>query len=145
PRALAVVAGSVYAAALVVMASGTHSDLLWLVVVGLVLSGLAFGHTQPPLLVIAGNAAPAQSMGLATSLQQTMMQIGAVIGMSLLVAIVADSQAAGPFVVAYGVAGVLALSGAVATATCSRRVRTRSGPAVPTEVAVPVRSGSGLD
>ncbi|WP_243407909.1 MFS transporter [Frankia canadensis] len=119
-RTLAAVAGAGYAIALVLLALGTRLDLLGVVIAGLIVSGLAFGHAQPPLLVITGNAAPADSFGLASSLQQTSLQIGAVIGMSLLSAIVGDAVHAGPFVVAYLVAAVLAAAGGAAVLAARR-------------------------
>ncbi len=112
PRLLAGVAGGVYTIALAVLALGTQAHQLPVVIAGLIVSGLAFGHAQPPLLVITGNAAPADSFGLATSLQQTANQIGAVIGMSLLSAIVGDALRAAPFTVAYlAAAGLSAAAG----------------------------------
>ncbi|WP_322752570.1 MFS transporter [Frankia sp. Cas3] len=119
PRRLAVAGAAAYVVALGLLAAGTQLATLWMVIVGLMASGLAFGHAQPPLLVIAGSAAPADSFGLSISLQQTAIQIGAVTGMSLLSAIVADSVRAGPFVAAYLLGAALAVLGCIAAHFCS--------------------------
>lgn len=124
PGRLAAAGIGAYVIALAMLAVGTRLDLLWLVLAGMMASGLAYGHGQPPLLVMATNAAPADNFGLTSSLHQTMGQIGAVVGMSLLSAMAGDSLDAGPFAAAYSAAAVLALFGTVAataTATGARR------------------------
>ncbi|WP_018499856.1 MFS transporter [Parafrankia discariae] len=128
PRALASTAGAGYMIALIVMAFGTRSDALWLVIIGLIGSGLAFGHAQPPLIVLASNAVPEGSFGLVTSLQQTAGQIGGVVGTSLLSAVVTDTLRPGPFAAAYLIAAGFALLGGATVLLGSRRAATPPDP-----------------
>ncbi|MEX5711690.1 MFS transporter [Parafrankia sp. FMc6] len=129
PRALASGAGAAYVVALAVMAFGTRSDMLWLVIVGLIGSGLAFGHAQPPLIVIASGSVPEDSFGLVASLQQTAGQIGGVVGTSLLSAVVADTLHPGPFAAAYLIAAGFALLGGVTIMLSSRHAATATDSA----------------
>jgi MFS family permease len=100
-RRLVMAASGSYVIAMLGLVLGTHAGSLGIVVLALVASGSSFGHAQPPLLTIAANAVPSEHFGLATSLQQCANQVGAVVGMSLLSAIVGDSTHAGPFITAY--------------------------------------------
>ena len=69
-----------------VMASMTVGALTTSIVaiaLALPLSGWAFGHAQPGLTSAMGHAVDERDFGLATSLQQTANQIGAVVGIGL--------------------------------------------------------------
>jgi MFS family permease len=136
PARLALVGIVAYVAALVVLAAGTQLGLLWLVVVGLLTSGLAYGHSVPPLLVIATNASPSDSFGLTTSLQQTTNQIGGVVGMSLMTAIAGAAVTRGPFAEAYLAAAVMAAISVVAGVILAVRHRRRA-------YQLPARSADG--
>jgi MFS family permease len=123
-RALVTAATGSYVAALVGLGLGAKAGALGVVLVALVLSGSSFGHAQPPLLTMAANAVPPGHFGLATSLQQTASQIGAVVGMSLLSAVVGASTNAGPFVAAYFIgAAAVGLACVVAGACANSPVR----------------------
>jgi MFS family permease len=123
-RALVTAATGSYMAALVGLGLGAKAGALGVVLVALVLSGSSFGHAQPPLLTMAANAVPPGHFGLATSLQQTASQIGAVVGMSLLSAVVGASTNAGPFVAAYFIgAAAVGLACVVAGACANSPVR----------------------
>ncbi|OAA29511.1 arabinose efflux permease family protein [Frankia sp. EI5c] len=140
PRLLASLAGCAYAASLLVLAYGTQADVLWLVIVGLIGSGLAFGHAQPPLIVIASNAVSDGSFGLVTSLQQTAGQIGGVVGTSLLAALVADALEPGPFTASYLIAAAFALLAAAAVLLSPRDSRAHATAAKTGSGAVPAPS-----
>ncbi|WP_420497212.1 MFS transporter [Parafrankia sp. FMc2] len=124
PRLLASIAGGVYALALILLAYGTMAGVLWVVIVGLIFSGLAFGHAQPPLIVIASHGASESNFGLVTSLQQTAGQIGGVVGTSLLSALVADTLDPGPFAVSYLIAAGFAMLAAAGVLVLSPRSTT---------------------
>jgi sugar phosphate permease len=110
-----------YTVALLVLVLGTRLDSIAIVIVALVATGASFGHAQPPLLTIAANAVPSEHFGLAPSLQQCANQIGAVVGMSLLSAVVADSTDAGPFIVAYLIGSGAVTFASVVARACSTR------------------------
>ncbi|MBJ7452055.1 MAG: MFS transporter [Blastococcus sp.] len=87
-----------------VMASMTVGALTTSIVaiaLALPLSGWAFGHAQPGLTSAMGHAVDERDFGLATSLQQTANQIGAVVGIGLFTALAGDATTAGPFAVVY--------------------------------------------
>jgi predicted MFS family arabinose efflux permease len=121
PRALVIAATASYTVALLVLVLGTRLDSIAIVIVALVATGASFGHAQPPLLTIAANAVPSEHFGLASSLQQCANQIGAVVGMSLLSAVVADSTDAGPFIVAYLIGSGAVTFASVVARACSTR------------------------
>jgi MFS family permease len=118
-RRLVTGATAAYAVAALVLVLGVQRGTLGVVVAGLLLSGVSFGHAQPPLLAIAANAVSGQHFGLATSLQQAASQTGAVVGMSLLSAIVGNSTSAGPFAVAYLVAAAAVAVSCAVVSACS--------------------------
>lgn len=95
------------------MATGATVEIIALVVVAMMMAGIAFGHAQPSMLSLAGNAVEEEHFGLAASLQQTANQMGGVVTMSLLSALVGDSTSHGPFAAAYLVIGALAGVGAL--------------------------------
>ena len=86
-------------------------DAIGLVFVGLVLSGLAMGASQPSLVTEAANTVEPERLGLANAVQQMVAQIGAVTGIQLLSTI----QHSASFTWAYGIGGVVAVGGILAT------------------------------
>jgi MFS family permease len=98
------------------MATGSVLELIPVVVVAMMVAGVAFGHAQPSLVSLAGNAVDEDDFGLAASLQQFANQIGSVLVMSLLSALVGDATGHGPFAAAYLIIGTIAGLGAVIAA-----------------------------
>lgn len=142
-RQLAVVAATVMSAGMAALGVGAGTELIAVVLLSMVLSGFAFGHGQPSMLTLAGNAVESEHFGLVTSLQQTAGQIGAVTAMGAAAAIIGDSTASGPFAFAYGMAAVLALVAAGAASTAGRRVRRPVSPAAATSPAGPTAAVAG--
>jgi len=124
-RRTATLAGVAMAIGAGVLALGSAGQVIVIVVAGMVLSGLAFGHAQPSILAIAGNAVEDEHFGLVTSLQQTAGQIGGVTVMSFMTALVGDTEAAWTFATAFVVAAGLAAGGSVVSARAlgARRAR----------------------
>jgi predicted MFS family arabinose efflux permease len=129
-RQLAVVATVAMAGGMAALGVGAGSELIAVVLLSMVLSGFAFGHGQPSVITIAGNAVDAEHFGLVTSLQQTAGQIGGVTAMGAAAAIIGDRGTPGTFASAYAMAAVLAVIGAVAAAAARGRTR-RIAPEVP--------------
>jgi MFS family permease len=91
------------------MSLGALTTSVVAIAVALPFSGWAFGHAQPGLVSAMGHAVEEQDFGLATSLQQTANQIGAVVGIGLFTALAGDATTEGPFVVVYLLTAACAL------------------------------------
>lgn len=140
-RRLAVVATLVMAAGMVALGVGAGTQSIVLVLASMVVTGFAFGHAQPSVITIAGNAVEAEHFGLVTSLQQTAGQIGAVTAMGAAAAIIGDGGGPGTFATAFGMAALLALGGALVASTARGRPA-GSRPDVPVGVGGPAATAT---
>ena len=102
----------VVTAGLVLLAFGASAASLALLVPGMIVSGLAWGHAQPAMVAVIANAVDEGDFGLATSLQQMANQVGAVIGLGLMTAVAANATTRGPFTLSYLIAVALGAAGA---------------------------------
>jgi MFS family permease len=100
-RRMVVAAAAALAVVMASMSVGALATSVIAISVALPLSGWAFGHAQPGLVSAMGHAVDERDFGLATSLQQTANQIGAVVGIGLFTALAGDATTAGPFAVVY--------------------------------------------
>ncbi len=100
-RRMVVVAAAALGLVMASMTVGALTTSVVAIAIALPLSGWAFGHAQPGLVSAMGHAVDEQDFGLATSLQQTSNQIGAVVGIGLFTALAGDATTAGPFAVVY--------------------------------------------
>ncbi len=91
------------------MSVGALTTSVVAIAIALPLSGWAFGHAQPGLVSAMGHAVDERDFGLATSLQQTANQIGAVVGIGLFTSLAGDATTAGPFAVVYLLTALCAL------------------------------------
>jgi EmrB/QacA subfamily drug resistance transporter len=106
-----------------VFALGAHLELVSLVVVGLVLSGLGLGASSPALVSSVANAVEERDLGVANAAQATVTQIGVVAGIQLMSALHAGGDGTGPFVLAYlagGAAAAVGVLGATAVRSSAR-------------------------
>lgn len=95
-------------------AFAASGDLLALVFVGLVLSGIGLGGSAPSLITVVANTVEAEDLGVANAAQQMVAMIGTVAGIQVLSTIQGGSEDAGPFSAAYLVGGAAAIVGLVA-------------------------------
>jgi MFS family permease len=112
-RSFLTVSASTMTIGLVLLAVGSTSGALGLVIVALVVSGLAWGNAQPGMVTVMANAVTQEDFGIATSLQQTAGQIGGVLGLGVLTALVADSTTSRPFTIGFLITAGLAAFGAL--------------------------------
>jgi EmrB/QacA subfamily drug resistance transporter len=101
------------------------SETLALVFVGLVLSGLALGLSQPSLITEAANTVEPERLGIANAVQQMAAQIGAVTGIQVLSTIVGVGATGADFATGYAVGAAVAVLG-VAAATFLPASRARA-------------------
>jgi len=106
-RRLLVGASLGVASGMLLLAFGSHSKVLAIVVLALVLTGWANGHANPAAVAMVANSVDQQDFGLATSLQQMASQVGSVAGIGLFTAIAANAVSSGPFTTAFVIAAGL--------------------------------------
>ena len=99
-------------------------DVLALVFVGLIVSGVAAGAAMPSLITVASNSVSDERLGVANAAQQTCDAIGAVMGIQVLSTVQEGAAGATGFERAYAVGAVVAIAAVVAA-----RFVSRSGPA----------------
>ncbi len=95
----------------------TMDKSLWILIVALSFSGIAFGNSAPALVSAMSRSVRDEDFGLATSLQQTSNQVGGVIGISAFSAVAADSITPGPFASVYLATAALSMLAAVVGST----------------------------
>jgi EmrB/QacA subfamily drug resistance transporter len=115
-RPTAVAGNVMVAVSMVLFAFAASAEVVALVFVGLVLSGIGLGGSAPSLITVVANTVDAEDLGVANAAQQMVAMIGAVAGIQVLSTIQGGSDAAGPFTAAYVLGGVVAVVGVVAAA-----------------------------
>lgn len=108
-RRMVVVAVAALGLVMASMSIGAATTSVIAIAIALPLSGWAFGHAQPGLVSGMAHAVDERDFGLATSLQQTSTQIGAVVGIGLFTSLAGDATTPGPFVVVYLLTALCAL------------------------------------
>jgi EmrB/QacA subfamily drug resistance transporter len=92
------------------------AELVGLVFVALILSGIGLGGSAPSLITVVANTVDAEDLGVANAAQQMVAMIGAVAGIQVLSTIQGGSEASAPFTAAYLLGGLVAIVGVVAAA-----------------------------
>lgn len=89
----------------------------WLVIAALMLSGAGVGVSGPALTSLVANAVDPSDLGVAGAMQQLMAQLGAVLGSVVMTTLQqANTDMVSGYHVAFAVAGVVSLVGAVCAA-----------------------------
>jgi len=135
--------GQVLAAAgtAILALAGPHTAYV-LLVPGLVLLGIGMAGTQPSMTAAAMLAAPREFAGIASGILNAARQVGGVLGVALLGALIADKVhfTTGMHTALAIVAGTF-LVGAVLASLCARRPRAAQAAADPScEAAAPARA-----
>ncbi|WP_299410411.1 MFS transporter [uncultured Roseobacter sp.] len=107
------------AAAIILSSAGQDADVLTLAGAATLAGGIGMGLAYAPLAIEAVRGVEAKDQGVAAGLQQTLLQIGGVLGIALTV--IADTVV--PGVGGYAVSVVLALIGTVIFCARSRHSR----------------------
>ncbi len=115
---LPIVLGSLFMVASMVafIAAASMDDGLGIgiIVVGLVLTGVAAGISQPSVAAMVVDAVDESDMGIANGMSQQVMFIGIVAGIQTMNVLVGDDAAASRFVATYLVGGAVAIAGLLA-------------------------------
>ncbi|MGI9604381.1 MAG: MFS transporter [Acidimicrobiales bacterium] len=113
-RTLVMAGGTILGAALVAVAVSASAGLVVGVVLGIAFSGIGQGLTRPALVGSVGKAVDDQDLGVAGGLLQMSSQIGVAAGMTILTAIVGESESPDTFFTVFMLAAAAGFGGAVA-------------------------------
>ena len=106
------------------VASGMTGGIgLTLIVVGLVLSGVSAGISQPAVVSMVVGAVDAEDMGIANGMSQQIMFIGIVSGIQTMNVFLGDNATTGRFTATFVFGGVVAALGLVAALATARPAR----------------------
>jgi predicted MFS family arabinose efflux permease len=118
-------------ASMAAFAAGARADALWLVVVGLVLSGVAMGLATPSYSTSVAAAVDPADLGVANGMSSMVMNIGTLAGIQMMFVLLGDSRTPEAFSRAFLVGGAVAAAGIFgALIMSSRRVRAAQPVAV---------------
>lgn len=115
-RPTAIAGTLMVAVSMVLFALATGGDLVWIVFLALILSGIGLGGSGPSLITVVANTVDAENLGVANAAQQMVTMIGTVTGIQVLSTVQGGSDATGPFIAAYLLGAVVAVVGV--TAAC---------------------------
>ncbi len=122
-----IVLGSVFMVASMVafiIASPMTNGLgIGLIVVGLVLTGIAAGISQPSVAAMVVDAVDESDMGIANGMSQQVMFIGIVAGIQTMNVLVGDDASSGRFIATYLLGGAVAVAGLLAALAIPRAPR----------------------
>jgi len=111
-RNLVVLGGTILGAALMAVAFSASAVLVAGVVLGIACSGIGQGLTRPALVGSVGHSVDERDMGVAGGLLQMSSQIGVAAGMTILTAMVGESDAPETFFLVFAVAAAAGFAGA---------------------------------
>ena len=94
---------------------------LWLVIIGLVLSGLAMGLSSPSYQTAIANAVEPSDLGIANGMGSTLMNIGMLAGIQTLFTVLGDGREPADFALTFGVGAIAAAAGLAGALLMERR------------------------
>jgi MFS transporter, DHA2 family, methylenomycin A resistance protein len=110
-RPVAMFGSIAIAVALVLLGLGGSSDVLVLVILGLVVQGIGNGTAQPTITATMSNSVDEADLGIAAAAQRMAFQVGSALGISTLTAVYGGTEEASDFLTAYLVgAGIGAMA-----------------------------------
>jgi len=122
--------------ALFAIGVGGTSDLLWLVVIGLIVQGVGNGTAQPTITATMSNSVDEADLGIASAAQRMAFQVGSALGISTMTSIYGGTEEASDFLTAYLVGaaiGALALLFASLMRSTPRDVEFEAVPSSPVD------------
>jgi len=100
-RPVAMFGSLAIAIALVLLGLGGNTDLLWIVVIGLIIQGIGNGTAQPTITATMSNSVDEADLGIAAAAQRMAFQVGSALGISTLTSIYGGTEQASDFLTAY--------------------------------------------
>jgi len=110
-----IVAGAVaMVISMIAFAAASDGGAVALIVVGLVLSGVSAGISQPGVASMVAGAVDPDDLGIANGMSQQMMFVGIVSGIQVMLVALGNDPAVGDFVRTFALGGIVASAGLVA-------------------------------
>ncbi len=97
PRTMVIIGGLLVVVSMLVFVAGARAELLWLIVVALVLSGLALGLATPSYSTAVSMTVDAGDLGVANGMASTIMNIGTLTGIQTMFVLLGESRASSTF------------------------------------------------
>ncbi len=128
-------ASSMMIASMVAFALGAQTQVVVLVVLGLVLSGASAGIGTPAYTTLVAGSVDSDDIGVATGMNQTMLFVGIVSGIQIMLVVLGDAASAGRFAGTFMFGAVFALLGLTFSSVAAvSRSRQRRPALAPSEV-----------
>lgn len=110
-----IVAGAVaMVVSMVAFAAASNGGAVALIVIGLVLSGVSAGISQPGVASMVAGSVDPEDLGIANGMSQQMMFVGIVSGIQVMLVALGNDPSAGDFVRTFALGGIVAAGGLVA-------------------------------
>ncbi len=101
-------------ASMFAFAVGSDATMVWVVVLGLALSGVSAGVGSPAYQTLVANSVEAKDIGIANGMNQTMLWIGIIMGIQSMSAVAGEDPTAGRYKITFLFGAVVALIGLIA-------------------------------
>ena len=102
-------------------AAGAGGGALWLMIVGLCLSGISAGIGSPSYQTLVANSVDSKDLGVANGMNQTMLWIGIILGIQSMGAIVGDDPSTSTYRWTFLFGAGVALIGLIAPILAGKR------------------------
>ena len=130
-RSMILGGGLLMFASMLVFAVAALHEVLWLVVIGLVLSGLASGAASPSYATAVAESVDSADLGVANGMSSTLMNIGTLSGIQTMFVVLGDSRSDSMFSRVF-VVGAMAAAVSLAGPLMMRSRRAERAAAAPT-------------
>lgn len=121
PRPMVLAGSALVAASMVAFSVGAHADALWLVVLGLILSGVAMGFASPSYATAVAGAVDPADLGVANGMSSMAMNLGTLAGIQMMFVLLGESRTPEAFSRAFLVGGAVAAIGMVGALIMTRQ------------------------
>jgi MFS family permease len=108
-------------ASMAAFAFGSGPGALWLVILGLSLSGISSGLSSPSYQTLVANSVDAKDLGIANGMSQTMLWIGIIMGIQSMGAMVGSDPTTRDYQLTFLFGGVVAAVGFIAPLLVGKR------------------------
>jgi len=108
-------------ASMLAFAGGSNAAALWLIILGLALSGFSAGVGSPSYQTLVANSVDAKNLGIANGMNQTMLWIGIIMGIQSMGAMAGQDPTAAQYRLTFLFGAGVALIGLIAPALVGRR------------------------
>ncbi|WP_420452525.1 MFS transporter [Ilumatobacter sp.] len=130
PRSMILAGSILMVLSMAVWVLGARWTNLWLIVLGLVLSGLAMGLASPSYATTIAGAVDDGDLGIANAMGTTMMNIGMLTGIQAMFVVLGDGRGPDDFAIVFGFGAVVTAFGLIGGLMITPGPAERAEPAV---------------